>query len=55
MLLESFVGVMAHGRRVRDATGVYFAINSPPSIVGGAGEAAASTISGWVIRCKRKR
>jgi carbon starvation protein len=47
MLLESFVGVMAMVAACAMPPGVYFAINSPPSIVGGAGEAAASTISGW--------
>jgi carbon starvation protein len=47
MLLESFVGVMAMVAACAMPPGIYFAINSPPSIVGSAGEAAASTISGW--------
>jgi len=47
MLLESFVGVMAMVAACAMPPGVYFAINSPPSVVGSAGEAAASTISGW--------
>src|SRR5216683_2404539 len=47
MLLESFVGVMAMVAACSMPPGIYFAINSPPSIVGGAGDAAAATISGW--------
>jgi carbon starvation protein len=47
MLLESFVGVMAMVAACAMPPGVYFAINSPPSIVGSAGDAAATTISGW--------
>jgi carbon starvation protein len=47
MLLESFVGVMAMVAACAMPPGVYFAINSPPNMVGGAGEAAASTISSW--------
>src|SRR6058998_3665349 len=47
MMLESFVGVMAMVAACAMPPGVYFAINSPPSIVGGAGDAAAATISGW--------
>jgi carbon starvation protein len=47
MLLESFVGVMAMVAACAMPPGVYFAINSPPSIVGNAGDAAAVTISGW--------
>ncbi len=47
MLLESFVGVMAMVAACAMPPGIYFAINSPPSIVGGAGDAAAATISGW--------
>jgi carbon starvation protein len=47
MLLESFVGVMAMVAACAMPPGVYFAINSPPSIVGSAGNAAAATISGW--------
>jgi carbon starvation protein len=47
MLLESFVGVMAMVAACSMTPGVYFAINSPASIVGGTPEAAASTINGW--------
>src|SRR6266404_3258565 len=47
MLLESFVGVMAMVAACAMTPGVYFAINSPPSIVGATPEAAATTISGW--------
>jgi carbon starvation protein len=47
MLLESFVGVMAMVAACAMPPGVYFAINSPPSIVGSAGNTAAATISGW--------
>jgi len=47
MLLESFVGVMAMVAACAMPPGVYFAINSPASIVGGTAEAAATTISGW--------
>ncbi|HTB93264.1 MAG TPA: carbon starvation CstA family protein [Candidatus Sulfotelmatobacter sp.] len=47
MLLESFVGVMAMVAACAMSPGVYFAINSPASIVGATPEAAAATISGW--------
>ena len=47
MLMESFVGVMAMVAACSMQPGVYFAINSPPSIVGGTGDAAAATITGW--------
>jgi carbon starvation protein len=47
MLLESFVGVMAMVAACAMPPGIYFAINSPASIVGGAPEAAAATISSW--------
>jgi carbon starvation protein len=47
MLLESFVGVMAMVAACAMPPGVYFAINSPASIVGATPEAAATTISGW--------
>jgi carbon starvation protein len=47
MLLESFVGVMAMIAACAMPPGVYFAINSPASIVGGTAETAATTISGW--------
>ena len=47
MLLESFVGVMAMVAATAMTPGVYFAINSPPSIVGSTPEVGAATISGW--------
>jgi len=47
MLLESFVGVMAMVAACAMTPGVYFAINSPATIVGATPEAAAATISSW--------
>lgn len=47
MLLESFVGVMAMVAACAMPPGVYFAINSPSSVVGASPELAAQTISGW--------
>jgi carbon starvation protein len=47
MLLESFVGVMAMVAACAMTPGVYFAINSPPAIVGRTADAATATISGW--------
>jgi carbon starvation protein len=47
MLLESFVGVMAMVAACAMRPGVYFAINSPATIVGATPEAAAQTISSW--------
>ena len=47
MLLESFVGVMAMIAACAMPPGVYFAINSPATIVGATADAAATTISGW--------
>ncbi len=47
MLLESFVGVMAMVAACAMTPGVYFAINSPATIVGATADAAATTISGW--------
>jgi len=47
MLLESFVGVMAMVAACSMTPGVYFAINSPPGIVGAAPELASATITGW--------
>jgi carbon starvation protein len=47
MLLESFVGVMAMVAACAMTPGVYFAINSPPSVVGATTDEAAATISGW--------
>ena len=45
MLLESFVGVMAMVAACAMPPGVYFAINSPPAIVGATADAATATIS----------
>lgn len=47
MLMESFVGVMAMVAACALQPGVYFAMNSPPAIVGSTVESAAQTISGW--------
>jgi len=47
MLMESFVGVMAMVAACAMTPGVYFAINSPSSVVGATPEAAAQTISSW--------
>jgi len=47
MLLESFVGVMAMVAACAMPPGVYFAINSPASIVGGTPEAVAATTTSW--------
>jgi len=47
MLLESFVGVMAMVAACAMPPGVYFAINSPPAIVGATPDAATATISSW--------
>jgi carbon starvation protein len=47
MLLESFVGVMTMIAACAMPPGVYFAINSPATIVGATADAAATTISGW--------
>jgi carbon starvation protein len=47
MLLESFVGVMAMVAACSMTPGVFFAINSPASIVGSTPQAAATTISNW--------
>jgi carbon starvation protein len=47
MLLESFVGVMAMVAACSMTPGIYFAINSPASIVGSTPAAAAATISQW--------
>ena len=47
MLLESFVGIMAMVAACAMPPGVYFAINSPASIVGVSPETATQTISSW--------
>jgi carbon starvation protein len=50
MLMESFVAIMAMVAAASLEPGVYFAINSPPAIVGASPEAATKTISDWGFR-----
>jgi carbon starvation protein len=47
MLMESFVGIMALLSAAVMDPGIYFAINSPASIIGTTLESAAATVSGW--------
>jgi carbon starvation protein len=47
MLMESFVGVMAMVAACALQPGVYFAVNSPASLVGSTPEAAAAAITAW--------
>jgi carbon starvation protein len=47
MLLEGFVGIMAMVAAASLAPGVYFAVNSPPGVVGLTPQAAIASISGW--------
>ena len=47
MLLEGFVAIMAMVAAASLTPGVYFAVNSPPGVVGALPDTAARTISGW--------
>lgn len=47
MLMESFVAVMALIAATALEPGIYFAMNSPPAVIGTTAEQAAATISGW--------
>ncbi|MET1046275.1 MAG: carbon starvation CstA family protein [Hyphomicrobium sp.] len=47
MLVESFVAIMAMIAATTLDPGVYFALNSPASLIGATPESAAATISSW--------
>ena len=47
MLMESFVAIMAMVGACVIEPGVYFAMNSPPALVGGDVQAVAATVSQW--------
>ncbi len=47
MLLEGFVAIMAMVAAASLQPGVFFAVNSPPGVVGATALAAAHTITGW--------
>lgn len=47
MLMESFVAIMALLSAAVMEPGVYFAINSPPAMIGTTVESAAAAITGW--------
>jgi len=47
MLMESFVAIMAMVAATVIDPGVYFAMNSPPAVIGKTAEAAAQVISQW--------
>ncbi len=47
MLLEGFVAIMAMVAAASLQPGVFFAVNSPPGVVGATPQAAVNMISGW--------
>ncbi|MBV9156925.1 MAG: carbon starvation protein A [Acidobacteriaceae bacterium] len=47
MLLEGFVAIMAMVAAASLTPGVFFAVNSPPGVVGATAQAATTTISSW--------
>ena len=47
MLLEGFVGIMAIVAAASLQPGVFFAVNSPPGVVGASAAAATTTITNW--------